>query len=148
MIHWFHRQDEAWEGRFKSRFFRNEDHQKDLLIYIEHSSAAGYAKKCVKSLNSLPESTVTAICEGIVQSAKQGGLNEKWELPALERATDILQYCWFTAVYVNVPDDENNINYIVEGEGEWGEAVGFVIRQNQLAYVGQDYFDAFNHENS
>ncbi|WP_300345267.1 hypothetical protein [Fusobacterium sp.] len=31
--------------------------------------------------------------------------------------------------------------YAVEGEGEWGENIGFVINNNKVIYVGTDYLD-------
>ncbi len=36
-------------------------------------------------------------------------------------------------------DDE--IAYVVEGEGDWGKSIGFVIENNKVIYVGVDYFD-------
>ena len=141
MINWLNKQEESWEGIFKSSFFRNDENQQDLSIYIEHSSIADYAEKCVESFNTLPESLINEICKGIIKCAEQGGINQGFELPKLENDLDILKYCWFTAVYVSMPDNEDSISYIVEGEGEWGEVIGFVIDNNRLAYIGADYFD-------
>lgn len=36
-------------------------------------------------------------------------------------------------------DDE--IAYAVEGEGEWGESIGFYINNGSVVYVGTDYLD-------
>ena len=141
MINWINQQDESWEGVFKSIFFLNDENQQDLSIYIENSSIADYAEKCVESLNSLPETIINKICKKIIKCAKKGGISEDFKLPKLEKATDILKYCWFTTVYVSIPKSESSISYIVEGEGEWGEVIGFVIKNNRLIYVGIDYFD-------
>lgn len=141
MINWINQQDESWEGIFKSTFFLNDGNQQDLSICIENSSIADYAEKCVKSFNSLPETIINKICEKIIKCSKKGGISEDFKLPKLEKATDILKYCWFTTVYVSIPKSEGSISYIVEGEGEWGEVIGFVIKNNRLVYVGIDYFD-------
>lgn len=141
MINWTNKQDESWEGIFKSSYFCNAENQHDLFVYIENSSIADYAEKCVKSFNNLPEALINEVCRRIIRCAEDGGINEDFELPELKAPSDILKYCWFTAVYVSVPDNADLISYVVEGEGEWGEAVGFVINNNQIAYVGTDYFD-------
>ena len=138
MITWL-RTGEIWEGLFKSSFFCNEDKERDLFVYIEDASAESYAEKCIEIFNSLSNSVIEKICEGLFECAKEGGINDDFELP--KNITDILDYCWFTTVYVSIPNDENDISFIVEGEGEWGEAIGFVIENGQLAYVGVDYFD-------
>ena len=36
-------------------------------------------------------------------------------------------------------DDE--IAYAVEGEGEWGESIGFYINNGSVVYAGTDYLD-------
>ncbi len=28
-----------------------------------------------------------------------------------------------------------------EGEGDWGDVVGFAVKNNNVIYVGTDYFD-------
>lgn len=141
MINWLNKQEESWEGIFKSSFFRNDENQQDLFIYIENPSIANYAEKCVESFNALSEATINEICTGIIKCAEQGGINEGFELPKLENVREILKYCWFVAIYVSVPDNEDSVSYIVEGEGEWGEVIGFVIDNDRLAYVGVDCFD-------
>lgn len=140
MINWINQQDESWEGVFKSSFFHNDENQQDLSICIENSSIADYAEKCVESFNSLPETVINKICKKIIKCAKKGGISEDFKLPKLENAIDILKYCWFTTIYVSTPNTANSISYIVEGEGEWGEVIGFVIKNNRLVYVGIDYF--------
>lgn len=140
MINWINKQDKSWEGVFKSTFFRNDENQQELTIYIENSSIADYAEKCVESFNALPDALRNKICKRIIKCAKKGGISEDFKLPELENAVDILKYCWFTAVYVSAPKNEKSILYVVEGEGEWGEVIGFVIKNNRLVYVGVDYF--------
>ncbi len=38
-------------------------------------------------------------------------------------------------------NDDDEIAYAVEGEGDWGTEVGFVIRDNKVIYAGVDYLD-------
>ena len=54
---------------------------------------------------------------------------------------EILNYCWFEALYVDMINDDDEIAYAVEGEGDWGTEVGFVIRDNKVIYEGVDYLD-------
>ena len=35
----------------------------------------------------------------------------------------------------------DEIAYAVEGEGEWGENIGFVIKNDSVVYVGADYLE-------
>ncbi len=139
MIHWLNQQEDLWEGSFQSRIFRNEAEQRELFICIQSPEAADYAERCAEHFNSLSDTMVQEICMGLVKSAMQGGTEEDFELPPLADAQEILQYCWFTTLYVGLPEG-GGISYIAEGEGEWGEVMGFVIRNGQLAYVGVDYF--------
>lgn len=141
MIAWQNTQDGMPQGgTFKSRIFKNED-EDILFICLEKSGYEDYAEKCVDMLNSLDNDTVDEICRGIIKCAEEGSLDEDFELPELENIRDILDYCWFTTVYVSAPEDESSISFTAEGEGEWGEAVGFVFKNGRLAYVGTDYFD-------
>ena len=136
MINWLDKREEGWEGTFQSKFFHNED-EDQLFICIENASCADYAEKCVEHLNALPKEIIQEICKGIIQASE---MDEAFDSPE-----DILNYCWFTTMYVSVPEDESKLSYILEGEGEWGElgseVIGFVIKNNQLVYVGVDYFD-------
>ncbi|MDE5936518.1 MAG: hypothetical protein K2G83_03835 [Ruminococcus sp.] len=119
--------EEILEGTFTSNFFRNEDGN-ELSVYMENSSLIEYAEKCIEYFNSLSDDVIDKICKGIAESS-----TEEYRL---ENVRDILEYCWFTSL-VTIEDDE--IYYLVEGEGEWGESVGFVIKKDTLAYVGIDY---------
>lgn len=139
MINWINKQEQSWEGTFRSTFFHDDENQYDFSIYIEDSSIADYAEKCVESFNNLPQSTIKKICKEIIKCAKQGGDNNDFELPKLDNVLDILNYCWFSVLYVNIPVNNNFVSYIVEGEGEWGEVIGFVINKNKVTYVGVDY---------
>ncbi|MBR1592120.1 MAG: hypothetical protein IJ666_03815 [Ruminococcus sp.] len=141
MIEWINKQDASWEGIFRSSFFHNEENLPEMTIYIEKSSLADYAEKCVESFNNLPSSLINEICEGIIRYAKKGGINEEFKLPELKNVVDILEYCWFNTVYVETPEKKESIRYIVEGEGDWGESIGFIIENNQLAYVGVYYLE-------
>lgn len=125
--------EETLEGTFTSNFFRNED-SNELLVCIENSSLIEYAEKCIEHFNSLSDDMIDQICHGLIESCHLS--DEDFELPELENVRDILEYCWFTALAA-IEDD--GISYVIEGEGEWGETVGFVIKNDNLAYVGVDY---------
>lgn len=140
MIQWRNQTADMWEGVFQSRILRNEASRPEMFICIQNPDDADYAEQCAAHCNELCDSILDAICMGIMKCAAQGGIEEDFELPTLEIVRDILQYCWFTTLYAN--NSGNGISYIVEGEGEWGEAIGFVIRNGELAYVGTEYFEA------
>ena len=44
-------------------------------------------------------------------------------------------------LYVGMGSSDDEIAYAVEGEGEWGENIGFVITNKSVVYVGADYLD-------
>nr|WP_325242711.1 hypothetical protein [uncultured Oscillibacter sp.] len=44
-------------------------------------------------------------------------------------------------LYVGMGSSDDEIAYAVEGEGEWGENIGFVISNDSVVYVGADYLD-------
>ena len=48
--------------------------------------------------------------------------------------------------YVNMLHEEDEIAYVVEGEGEWGEVIGFAVKNNKVIYVGADYLDCVEEE--
>ena len=66
---------------------------------------------------------------------------EGFELPALDNSLDILNYCWFTTLYTCAKTDDNDVAYIVEGEGEWGNLIGFAIKNNAIIHVGDNCYD-------
>jgi len=141
MIRWLHQEEGICEGIFKSYFFRNDDNGDELSIYVRSSSLLECAEKCVESFNDLTKSEINEICKGIISCAKDGGINEEFELPELDNDLDILDYCWFTSLYVNMSSKEDKIFYVVEGEGDWGDIIHFVVKDNQVIYVGVDFFD-------
>ena len=138
MINWLNKQEEAWEGTFRSEFFRNEDNQNELFVCAETPVDTDYAEKAIADFNALPEDVIQEICEGIVRLAGQGGINEDFTLPELSAPEEILEYCWFTTLYINV---QENGEIILEGEGEWEEVIGIVIKNNKLVYIGTDYLN-------
>ena len=138
MIHWLNKQEEAWEGTFRSEFFRNEDNQNELFVCAEAPVDTDYAEKAIENFNALPEDVIQEICKGIVRLAGQGGINEDFTLPELSVPEEILEYCWFTTLYINV---QENGEIILEGEGEWEEVIGIVLKNNQIVYIGTEYFD-------
>lgn len=146
MIHWLHQEEGVCEGSFKSNFFRDDENGDELNVCVQSLNLTESAEKCVEAFNNLTESEINEICQGIISCAKESGINEEFELPVLKNALDILDYCWFTTLYVNMLSQEDEIAYVVEGEGDWGEVIGFVVKNNKVIYVGIDYFDYMKDE--
>ena len=146
MIDWEHEEDAFCEGSFKSKFFRNDENDDELMIGMSSVDLKECAENCVKSFNNLTESQINEICKELIDCAKESGDNEDFELSALENPFDILKYCWFSKLYVNMLHKDDEIAYVVEGEGDWGESIGFVIENNKVIYVGVDYFDYMKDE--
>ena len=128
--------EEILEGDFISTFFQNEDCN-ELSVYIKNGDIIDYAEKCVEHFNSLPDDVIDEICHGLIESCHLS--DEDFELPELKDVREILDYCWFFELDVDEPENDDSISYVVGGEGEWGEVVGFVIKDNKLVYVGMDY---------
>lgn len=141
MIKWLNKEFEVYEGIFKSKFFHN-DEDDELFIYSDSKNpdSKECAEKCVNAINTLSEKIREEICNKLIECAKEGGLNEEFKLPNID-SFDILKYCWFVALYVDMKNKEDDPAYAVEGEGEWGENIGFVINNNKVIYVGTDYLD-------
>lgn len=140
MINWL--QQESGEGHFKSKFFRNDENSDELIVYanIDNPDFKECAEKCIEAFNNLSDTVINEICEGLICCAKEEG-TEEFELPVLDTSLEILNYCWFTALYVDMDSKDNETAYAVEGEGDWGENIGFVINNNEVVYVGADYLD-------
>lgn len=128
--------EEILEGTFTSRFF-SSDEGNELIVCIRNDEIIDYAEKCIEHFNNISDNVIDEICHGIIESCHLSD-DEEFELPELENVRDILEYCWFTSMTVDVPENDS-ISYVIEGEGEWGETVGFVIKDGTLAYVGEDY---------
>lgn len=141
MIRWLRQED--GEGEFDSKFFHNEDGDR-LSVYANNNSSdfIECAEQCVDSFNHLPEATIYEICEKLMACAEESeGLNEDFEVPPLDNPRDILNYCWFVALYADMENKDDTIAYAVEGEGEWGENIGFYIDHDDVIYVGADYLE-------
>lgn len=139
MIRWL--EEESGEGRFESAFFRNDENEGELIVYAD-SSNPDYrecSERCVEAFNALPEAAVREICGQLAVCAEEGGLDEA---DGLSDPQDILRYCWFTALYVDMAGAEDEVGYVVEGEGDWGEPVGFAVKGGWVTYVGPDYLEA------
>lgn len=128
--------EEILEGTFTSRLF-SSDEGNELIICLRNGDIIDYAEKCVEHFNSLSDDVIDEICHGLIESCHLSDC-EDFELPEFENVRDILDYCWFTTLSVNKPENDG-ISYTVEGEGEWGEVVGFVIKDGNVSYVGFDY---------
>ena len=146
MIDWLHQEDGACEGSFQSAYFRDDENGDILNVYVKSPDLAECAEKCVEAFNNLTESEISEICKKIISCAKEGGMDEGFELPAIDNDLDILNYCWFTALYVNMLSREDEIAYVIEGEGDWGDVIGFAVNNNEVVYVGTDYFDCMKDE--
>lgn len=137
-LDYFAPDEKIMEGTFTSRFFKNEDSYK-LSVYIRNGKIIDYAEDCIEHFNSLSDDVIDEICYGLIESCHEDyGVNEDFELPEIENVREILEYCWFTSMIVDIPEDDG-ISYVIEGEGDWGEVVGFVIKNGTLAYVGVDF---------
>ena len=121
--------EEILEGTFTSSFFSN-DGDNELVVSIRNGDIIDYAEKCIEHFNSLSDDVIDKICEGIVESCE-----EEYEIISVR---DILDYCWFYDMTVDVPENDG-ISYVIGGEGDWGETVGFVIENGSLVYVGIDF---------
>ena len=140
MIRWL--QQEDGEGRFNSRFFRNDEGKDEFIVYANSDDPdfMESAEKCVDSFNNLSVPVINEICQKLISCAQEGdGVDEEFELPTLDNPLDILNHCWFMALYVDMKSTDDEIAYAVEGEGEWGENIGFVIKNDSVVYVGADY---------
>ncbi len=144
MINWTHEEDTFCEGRFKSKFFRDEDGGDELDIGMKSPELRDCAEKCVEAFNSLTETQIEEICKRLIKSLKEDGLDE--ELPKLKKPLDILKHCWFSTLYVNMLHKDDKVAYVVEGYGEWDEQFGFVMEKDKVVYVGVDYFDYMKDE--
>lgn len=79
---------------------------------------------------------IDEICTQLWENVK-----DEFTLLKINDVREILNYCWFEALYVDMINDDDEIAYAVEGEGDWGTEVGFVIRDNKVIYAGVDYLD-------
>lgn len=140
MITWLHQEKGFCEGNFKSAFFHDDENGDVLHVGVQSTALMESAEKCVAAFNNLTELEISEICRQIINCLKEGGIDKGFELPAFENALDILNYCWFTTLYVNMLNEEDEIAYVVEGEGDWGDVIGFVVKDNKVIYVGTDYF--------
>lgn len=147
MIRWLHQED--GEGHFNSNFFRNDEKEDELIVYAnsDNPDFEECAETCVEAFNNLPESVINEVCKGLISCAEEGGIDEEFELPALDNILDILNYCWFVALYVDMGSKDDEVAYAVEGEGDWGENIGFVINDGHVVYVGADYLDYMKNAN-
>ncbi len=129
--------EKIMEGTFISRIFKNDGDDR-LSVLFDDDTIKEYAEKCIEHFNNMPDEMVDLICSGIIKCAEAGGLDEEFELPEIENVRDILEYCWFTTMTVDISENDG-ISYVIEGEGDWGEVVGFVIKNGNLAYVGDEF---------
>lgn len=113
MIYWSNKNG---EGSFQSKFFQDDEHKHKLSIYINDDKLKECAEKCVESFNNLTDNMIDEIC------------TQLWE--------NIKDECTLSKI-----NDDDEIAYAVEGEGDWGTEVGFVIRDNKVIYAGVDYLD-------
>lgn len=143
MIDWEEEAEEYEGGRFKIKndFFCHDENDGEMDICCKGPALMECAEKCAEAINNLAESEVKQLCKEIINYVKESGRYEDFELPALENALDILNYCWFSILYVNMYSQEDEIAYVVAGEGDWGDEIGFVVDNNKIVYVGVDFLD-------
>ena len=141
MINWIHQEEGYCEGSFISAFFRDDENCNELVVCAKSPKLSECAEKCVEAFNSLSESEIKKICENIIISIKESGKDSYFDLSILDNPLDILNYCWFVTLYVDMLSLEDEIAYVMEGEGEWGSLIGFVINNGRIVYVGENYLD-------
>ncbi len=146
MIKWVHQEEGYCEGTFISKFFRDDENGDELVVMAASPELSECAEKCVEAFNGLTEAAIKEICKEIINCAKENGFDEECELPTLDNALDILKYCWFVTVYVNMLTPEDEVAYVVEGESDWGSSIGFAVKNNSVLYVGEDYFNYMKEE--
>lgn len=122
-------------GSFKSKIFKN-DGTDEISVCMRNLSLADHAEKCIEHFNSLSDEVIDEICHRLIESYN---LSDKYfELPELQNIREILDYCCFFELIVDIPEN-NGISYFVEGTINWNEMIGIVIKNGSLIYVGVDY---------
>lgn len=132
---------EFMTGNFKSRFFRNEK-DNELSVHITDSSLIEYTEKCIEHFNSMSDSMIDEICNGIIEEYNELadlGMNNDFVLPELESIQDILNYCRFTDF--SAYSEYESLTYLVAGDGYWGQNIGFIVENGKVGYIGSNYFD-------
>ena len=127
-------EDGTGEGIFKSRFFRDETGSDEFTVYLKDETFRDYAEECIQHFNEMSESMIDAVCEKIIAYVRN---DEDFDLPALEKPTDILKYCWFGSLEIGYP--EHGIAYVIQGEGDWGDSFEVIIKNGQPVYAGTEY---------
>ena len=87
------------EGSFKSKFFRNDEDDDELMIGMRSVDLKECAENCVKSFNNLMESQINEICKELINCAKESSDNEEivycidvfegGDIPIIDRHIDI-----------------------------------------------------------
>ena len=146
MINWLHMEDGYCEGCFKAVFFRDDENGDELTVMAKSPELRAGAEKCVEALNGLTDSQIDEICKSIINHLKENGMDEEFDLSQLDDFRGILNCCWFTTLYVNMLSEEDETDYVLEGEGDWGDVIGIVVNNGKLIYVGNDYFEYMKEE--
>ena len=106
MINWLHQEDGYCEGNFQSVFFRDDLEGDELTIMAKSPELEEGAIKCVEAFNGLTESKINEICTRIVEFVKNGDMDYDFDLSDVDNERDILKYCWFTTIYVNMLNND------------------------------------------
>lgn len=146
MIKWLHQEEGFCEGVFESNFFCDDEGGNELSVMAKSPDLSECAEKCVEAFNNLSESEISKICKLIIEHIKENDMNEEVDLNSLDDELDILNYCWFTTMYVNMLSTQDEIAYVIEGEGDWGDVIGFAVNKDKVIYVGIEYFDYMKNE--
>ncbi len=98
MIRWL--QQEDGEGRFNSRFFRNDENEDELIVYAnsDNSDFIKCAEKCVDAFNNLSKPVINEICQKLISCAQEGNGRQGsflWKTAdsGSERSSPMLQPC-------------------------------------------------------
>ena len=135
MIKFSYAPDGIGEGSFKSGYFKDDMGGNEFTVYIKDKSFQSYAEECIQHFNTLSESVINDICQKIVTYVEQDC--EDFDLPELEKTTDILNYCGFGSLEIGYP--KHRISYVIQGEGDWGEYFEVIIKDSIPVYAGAEY---------
>lgn len=88
-----------------------------MSVGVQSPALMECAEKCVTAFNNLTELEISQICRKIINCLKEDEIDQEFELPAFENALDILNCCWFTTLYVNMLNEEDEIAYVLKAKG-------------------------------
>lgn len=86
-----------WSNENGEGSFQDDEHKHRLSIYINDDKLKECAEKCVESFNNLTDGMIDEICTQLWENVK-----DEFTLPKINDVREILNYCWFEALYVDM----------------------------------------------